>query len=60
MIDATVWHDVVVVLSAIGARLRPTAGPQDSMYGPSTATAPRAARRITLHVMREEEQRLLR
>jgi hypothetical protein len=58
--SVTVWHDFVAVLSAYGARVRPKTVPKVGVYDASARTAPRPARQIALHVMREEEQRLLR
>jgi hypothetical protein len=60
MTGTTVWDDVVTVLSAIVARLRPVVVPREGMNRTSTTTAPRAARRIIVHAMREEEKQRLR
>jgi hypothetical protein len=56
----TIWYDVVAVLSALGARTRPKAVPEVSVYDASPTTVPIGARQIALHAMREEEPRLLR
>jgi hypothetical protein len=60
MTGVAVWHNVIAILSAVGARIRSETVLEASVYDASATTAPRSARQIVLQVTREEEQRLLR
>jgi hypothetical protein len=55
-----IWHNVVAVWSALGARRQPRTVRQPGVYGTPTMAGSRPARQVILHVKREEEQRLLR
>jgi hypothetical protein len=55
-----VWHNVVAIWSALGARMRPETVRGFGVCDTPTTGGSRAARQVILHVKREEEQRLLR